>query len=171
MHGLTLLIISFALGASIRAEEITAKVYNPSDVYPESYSKEYAGKPVIYDFIKPLILTMQEAQSSDFISSSDATPSLQWRLQHLIIVSGDIVSVRFSEGHADVIGIFVRNNEKKQWELKTEIGGTFKFRVFSETTGNPKLGEQGGADQPATAPESKSKGKEKPKPESEGRPQ
>jgi len=31
--------------------------------------------------------------------------------------------------------------------------------------------EQDGADQPATAPESKSEGKEKPKPESEGRPQ
>jgi hypothetical protein len=32
-------------------------------------------------------------------------------------------------------------------------------------------GEQGGADQPATAPESKSEGDEKPKPESERRPQ
>ena len=31
--------------------------------------------------------------------------------------------------------------------------------------------EQGGADQPATAPESKPEGKEKPKPEAEGRPQ
>jgi len=150
MHRLTLLIISVALGTSIGAEEITAKVYNPSDVYPETYSKEYAGKPVIYDFIKPLILTMQEAQSSDFISSSDATPTLKWRLQHLIIVSGDIVSLRFSEGHSDVIGVFVRNSTKKQWELKTEVGGTFKFRVFDEATGKPKLGEQVGAHQPAT---------------------
>jgi hypothetical protein len=35
----------------------------------------------------------------------------------------------------------------------------------------PNVGEQGGAVQPATAPESKSKGKEKPKPESKVRPQ
>lgn len=35
----------------------------------------------------------------------------------------------------------------------------------------PTEGEQVGADQPATAPESKSEGDEKPQPESEGRPQ
>ena len=152
MYRLILIFISAALAMPSSAEEITAEVYNPSDLYPESYSEKYAGKPVIYDFIKPLVLTMQDTQSSDFISSSDATPTLKWRLQHLIIVSGDIVSLRFSEGHADVIGVFVRNIEKKQWELKTEVGGTFKFRVFDEATGKPKLGEQGSAHQSTTAP-------------------
>jgi hypothetical protein len=34
-----------------------------------------------------------------------------------------------------------------------------------------KYGQQGGADQPATAPESKPEDKVKPKPKSEGRPQ
>ena len=39
------------------------------------------------------------------------------------------------------------------------------------TKHNPTKAEQDGADQPATAPESKSAGDEKPKPESEGRSQ
>lgn len=147
-----------------------ATVYNPSDIYPPSYSKEYAGKPVIYDFVKPLILAMQKPKDEDFISSPGATRNLKWRLEHFIIISGDIVSARFSEGHVEVIGVFVRNAKGKQWELRTEVGGIFKYRVFDEVTGEPKQeGEQEGAGQPATRPVDESKGGDKPQPESEGR--
>jgi hypothetical protein len=45
------------LGAASTAhgQEITAKVYNPSDVHPSTDSPELAGKPVIYEEMKPLI--------------------------------------------------------------------------------------------------------------------
>ena len=64
MHKLLPLIIAlatFALPSS--GQDITAKVFNPTDVYPPSYSPELAGKPVIYDFIKPLILHFQEPKN------------------------------------------------------------------------------------------------------------
>lgn len=131
-----ILAVAAATG-TVLADEITATVYNPADVYPTSYSKEYAGKPVIYDFVKPLILEMQKVQDSDFIVSSDAEAGREWRLQHFIIVSGDIVTVRFSEGHADVAGVFVRNIKEKRWDVTTEKGGRFKFRAFDEITGEP----------------------------------
>ena len=143
MHKLLPLIIvlaTFALPSS--GQDITAKVFNPTDVYPPSYSPELAGKPVIYDFIKPLILHFQEPKNSDFISATGAGANLKWRLQNFTIISGDIVAANFTEGHIDVIGVFVRNTAKKQWELSTEVGGRFVTRIYDEPTGKPKQGEQ-----------------------------
>ena len=74
--------------------------------------------------------------------------------------------------------VFVVPIGSSVWEIaKMEKGS--RFFVVSETVrefvvtnkGLKEQSEQGGADQPATAPESKSEGKEKPKPESEGRSQ
>ena len=113
-------------------QDITAKVFNPSDVYPATYSPELVGKPVIYDSMKPLIRKLQEPQDSDFISATDATAKLKWRLQHFTIISGDVAAANFTEGHVDVIGIFVRNHAKKQWEVTTEVGGRFKVRVYAD---------------------------------------
>ena len=161
------LVISLSWG---HGQEITVKVFNPTDKYPASYSAEYAGKPVIYEFMKPLILQLQQEKPSDFISAADATKTLKWRLQHFTIISGDVVAVNFTEGHVDVIGIFVRDVDEKQWKLATEVGGHFRTRVYDERTGEPKSGEDG-ADQPATAPESKAEDKEKTKQESEVRSQ
>lgn len=95
---------------------------------------------MIYDFIKPLILQLQEPKNSDFISAAGAGPTLKWRLQNFTIISGDVVAANFSEGHIEVIGIFVRNTAKKQWELSTEVGGSFKIQVYDEHTGKPKEG-------------------------------
>ncbi len=47
----------------------------------------------------------------------------------------------------------------------------FKAKVAERPDPKTKRGEQAGADQPATAPESKSKDEEKPKTESKARPQ
>jgi hypothetical protein len=166
---LSLIIALAALASPVFGQEIAAKVFNPTDVYPPSYSPEFAGKPVIYDFVKPLILQLQEPKDNDFISAGGAKATLNWRLQIFIIVSGDVVAANFTEGHIEVIGIFVRNTAKKQWELSTEVGGRFKVHVYDEQTGKPKEGEQAGTGQPATRPESKSEGSDKPQPESEGR--
>ncbi len=138
------LIVSVVISSSSsHGQEITAKVFNPTDVYPPSYSPELAGKPVIYDFMKPLILQLQQAKPGDFISAAGAKDTLKWRLQHFTIISGDIVAVKFTEGHIDVIGIFTRNTAKKQWELATEVGGRFKTRIYDEITGESKQeGEQ-----------------------------
>jgi hypothetical protein len=141
-----LLLISISLLIFIsrgHGQEITAKVFNPTDKYPASYSVEYAGKPVIYDFMKPLILQLQQDKPSDFISAGDANGTLKWRLQHFTIISGDVVAVNFTEGHVDVIGIFVRDFKEKRWKLATEFGGIFKTRFYDEVTGEPKSGESG----------------------------
>ncbi|MEM7792621.1 MAG: hypothetical protein AAF546_14545 [Verrucomicrobiota bacterium] len=64
-------------------------------------------------------------------------------------------------------------------EIVAEYGGdldAFFAWIRTRQAVNPRLvksivGEQDGADQPATAPESKPEGKEKPQPEPEGRSQ
>lgn len=38
----------------------------------------------------------------------------------------------------DVIGVFIRNHAKKQWELTTEVGGRFKIRVYADEPTDPK---------------------------------
>ena len=117
----------------------------------------------------PLILHLQEPKDGDFISAAGAGAALKWRLQNLTIVSGDVVAASFTEGHIDVIGIFVRNTAKKQWELSTEVGGRFKVQVYDEQTGKPKDGVEAGTGQPAARPLSKPEGSQKPQPGSEGR--
>ena len=139
MKHLTLGIAAFSLSSLIAfGQEITAKVFNPADMYPATYSPERARKPVIYDSMKPLIRKVQEPKVSDFIAADGATPNLKWHLQHFTIISGDVAAVNFTEGHVDVIGIFVRNHAKKQWELTTEVGGRFKTRVYVDAPAEQK---------------------------------
>jgi len=73
--------------------------------------------------------------------------------------------------------VFYGNQYKNAWEI---TGWNFKDRaelLHSRKDKHPaeqeqsKQAEQDGADQPATAPESKSEGNENPKPDSEGRSQ
>ncbi len=113
-------------------QDITAKVFNPADVYPSTYSPELAGKPVIYDSMKPLIRKLQDPKGGDFIAADGAGPKLNWRLQHFTIISGEVAAANFTEGHVEVIGVFVRNPAKKQWELTTQVGGRFKIRVYAD---------------------------------------
>jgi hypothetical protein len=139
MNHLNLGFVAFSLSSiMVFGQEITAKVFNPTDVYPATYSPELAGKPVIYDSMKPLIRKLQDPKESDFISAGDASPNLKWRLQHFTIISGDVAAVNFTEGHVEVIGVFVRNHAKKQWELTTEVGGRFKTRVYADEPADPK---------------------------------
>ena len=144
MHKLSQVFIGLVISCSSSpGQEITVKVFNPTDVYPPSYSPEFAGKPVIYDFMKPLILQLQQAKPGDFISAAGAKDTLKWRLQHFTIISAEVVAVKFTEGHVIVIGIFTHNTTKKQWELATEVGGQFKTKIYDEITGQPKQdGEQ-----------------------------
>ncbi|MDP0491424.1 MAG: hypothetical protein Q7Q71_10275 [Verrucomicrobiota bacterium JB023] len=69
-----------------------------------------------------------------------------------------------------------------QYDIVLTVEGTFELgpgghmglwmgELVRVTESKPTGAEQDGADQPATAPESKSEGKENPKPESEGRSQ
>jgi hypothetical protein len=133
MNHLNLGFVAFSLSSFMAfGQEITAKVFNPTDVYPATFSPELAGKPVIYDSMKPLIRKLQDPKNSDFISGGDASTNLKWRLQHFTIISGDVAAVNFTEGHVDVIGVFVRNHAKNQWELTTEVGGRFKTRVYAD---------------------------------------
>jgi len=139
MNHLNLGFVVFSLsGFMAFGQEITAKVFNPTDVYPPTDSPELAGKPVVYDSMKPLIRMLQDPKDSDFISAGDASANLKWRLQHFTILSGDVAAVNFSEGHVDVIGVFVRNHARKQWELTTEAGGRFKTRVYADEPTDPK---------------------------------
>lgn len=133
MKHLTVGFVVLSLSSLIAlGQDITAKVFNPADIYPATYSPELAGKPVIYDSMKPLIRKLQDPMVSDFIAADGAGPKLMWRLQHFTIISGDVAAANFTEGHVDVIGIFVRNHLKKQWELTTEVGGRFKTRVYAD---------------------------------------
>jgi hypothetical protein len=139
MNHLALGILTFVLSNLLAwGQDITAKVFNPTDVYPATYSPGLAGKPVIYDSMKPLIQKLQDPKDSDFISAAGAAPNLKWRLQHFTIISEDVAAVNFTEGHVDTIGIYVRNRAKKQWELKTEVGGHFKTRVYTDEPTDPK---------------------------------
>jgi len=58
----------------------------------------------------------------------------------------------------------------RERKLQATIQGCENIFRYIESA-RKKLAEQGGAEQPATAPDSKSEGSEKPKPESEGRSQ
>ncbi len=133
MKHLTVGFVVLSLSSVIAlGQDITAKVFNPADVYPATYSPEHAGKPVIYDSMKPLIRKLQDPLVSDFITAGGATPNLKWRLQHFTIISGEVAAANFTKGHVEVIGIFVRNHPKKQWESTTEIGGRFRTRVYAD---------------------------------------
>ncbi len=84
---------------------------------------------------------------------------------------------------------WMRHGELLRWHFRgeqtspTEYTQTYSFRFFGTDDNGPELAsrrvtihlqsnaEQGSADQPATAPESKPEGEEKAKPESEGRSQ
>jgi hypothetical protein len=139
MNHLNLGFVAFSLSSIIAfGQEITAKVFNPTDVYQATHSPELAAKPVIYDSMKPLIWKLQDTKDSDFISAGDASANLKWWLQHFTIISEDVAAVNFTEGHVDVIGVFVRNHAKKQWELTTEVGGRFKTRVYADEPADPK---------------------------------
>jgi len=139
MHKITLLIITlFAFTRVSNCQDIKVKVFNPSDEYPSTYSPEFAGKPMIYDFVKPLVLELQQPKDSDFISAAGAGANLKWRLESVTIISPDLVAVSFTEGHVIVIGVFVRNTVKNEWELSTEVGGHFATRVYDEVTGESK---------------------------------
>ena len=56
---------------------------------------------------------------------------------------------------------------KRMQDFYTKVDRSLETLLFPK----PAKSEQGGAEQPATAPESKSEGEKKPKPESEGRSQ
>lgn len=59
----------------------------------------------------------------------------------------------------------------EKWTTKSKPLKEFRAAVETAKSTQPKTGEQDGARQPTTAPESKSEGNEKPKPESEWRSQ
>ena len=61
-------------------------------------------------------------------------------------------------------------SEQEKKELRDKVTTQFE-EIVRAATQEQKQAEQGGADQPATAPESKSEGDEKPQPESAGRSQ
>ena len=69
----------------------------------------------------------------------------------------------------------VRLGVSHEWMTVLSVGRRYSITLSRTTgldTGNPKTEtEQDGADQPATAPESKPEGNQKPKPEAEGRSQ
>lgn len=69
-------------------------------------------------------------------------------------------------------GTFVRGLTVRTYQIRWVQPGTKETLVEDITSNHPTLNaEQGDADQPATAVDSKSEGKEKPQPESEGRSQ
>jgi hypothetical protein len=79
-----------------------------------------------------LISHLKGPKAPDFISHRDATKNLKWRLEHVNILSDDAVAVVFTEGHVEVIGVYVRNYKERAWDLKSAINGDFKVRSFPD---------------------------------------
>jgi len=156
------ILITFAAFASpvFGEEEITVNVFH------SGAELEAKGEPLIFQNMKPLFLELQKPQDSDFITTAGGDgKNLKWRVQYFMVLSEKLISANFSEGHVDVIGIFILNPEKKQWELSTEEGGRFKVQVYDEETGKPKEGEIATIGQPSNRPEIKAD--DKPQPEAE----
>ncbi len=128
-------LLGFAL-----AGELPFSVYNSTDSAPKNAVD--ALKPEIYDDVKILIEHLREPMDPDFIKVEGASKSdLKWRVQNMTILSSDVVAVNFTEGHIEVLAVYVRNRKLNQLDLKTEVHGIFRERFFIDPQEN-RRGEQ-----------------------------
>lgn len=122
---LILALIGVAMLSIAQADDLPFRVVSPSNSKPQTKT-DVSGETLT------LVAHLREPKESDFIVSGDPTKALKWRVEHMNIVSADVVAVVFTEGHIVVIGIYVRNYKDRAWELKAEVNGTFKVRRFSD---------------------------------------
>ncbi len=146
-----LALITFLFPGHVVAQEINFKIYNPGDSQPEGLADKLV--PYVNESVGKLISHLKEPRESDFISATDAKPTLKWRGERLTIISNDVVAVSYTEGHVGVIGIYVRNEKERRWDLKSEIHGTFRVRSFADPPEERKAA--GGGDKPPTKPPTK----------------
>lgn len=115
----------------VLANELPFAVYNPTDSQPKKLAEEL--KPEISENVRTLIEFLKEPKDSKFISLKGVeVVGLKWRVQHVTILSAEVVSVNFTEGHVEVIAIYVRDERERRWDLKAEIGGAFRDRSFRD---------------------------------------
>ena len=107
---------------------------------------------------------------STFQSFSGPTEDLN-KLIQLLQASQLELKVGFSDLKDDEISFVLSQNQAAPRKIEITVNTTRKDIRWSElkiqTKSKGDVEQQDGADQPATAPESKSEGSEKPKPESE----
>ncbi len=148
MNFRTLTLVPFLILSQAVAQEISVRIYNPGDSQPGELAEKI--EPNIGEAAGKLISHLKEARESDFIFAAGAKPTLKWRVESLTMLSDDVVAVSFTEGHLEVIGIFVRNHRERRWDLKSEIGGKFRVRSFPDPPEEKKAA--GGSDNPAAKP-------------------
>lgn len=116
------------------AEAQNSRIQIPSDPKLEEL---YALHPDrIENPLKILIDNTKEPKNHEFISASGATKNLKWRASSIIIVSPEVVAIKYDEGHIQVVGIYTWNSEHKQWVVSTEYGGTLRERAYAATKNN-----------------------------------
>jgi len=127
---------------------------NPHNRYPDSYKYHLRNLKSEHDVLIPAQRVYWEHMKNDDMK---VVPSAEVpKGQAIMILNVDYVF--------PIEGLVLQSVVPKDKETEAE-------QLIRERRAKDETAEQGGADQPATAPESKPEGKEKPKPESEGRPQ
>ena len=120
-------LIILGLGCASAAAKYPFQVFNPSE------TKVPAEDHQIYPHVKTLITHLEGRKKSTFIDSKgEGNPLLFWSIETLTIVSPDLVAVDFSEGHISVIGVYLRDHQKKRWDLVAEVRGTFAERGYMD---------------------------------------
>ena len=121
-----------------RAEANFPRIQFPSNPKLEEH---YALHPDrVEGPLKILVDNTKELKAPEFISARDANKNLQWRVSSIIVISADVVAIKYNEGHVEVIGIYTWDHSHNQWIVATEHGGTIRERAYAASEKNS--GEQ-----------------------------
>jgi hypothetical protein len=130
------LLFTFSLLSSYAlASEYPFPVHNPPDSTPADHAEKLV--PEIYPQVKSLLDHFKEPKDSSFITGSAGKETLKWRLARATILSPELVSLEFTEGHIQVFGIYLRSNKEKRWDLHSEIYGKFRDRSVPDIMEEP----------------------------------
>jgi hypothetical protein len=128
---LPIIVTILGLQSMLVALDLPFPVYNPTDSQPKNAASTL--KPEIPESVGNFIRHLTGPKDADFIeTTTPIAPTTKWRVQNLTIITADVVAVNFTEGHVEVVAIFVRNFSEKRWDLKTDIGGTLTQRTFND---------------------------------------
>jgi ketosteroid isomerase-like protein len=159
-----------------QAAEEGARIEVRLKEYYDSIGKKAIERAVGFYHPKSAKLDRAQAEFEEFTKQFDLSYKITG-FKQVGEVDGDVVvafneATTFSKVGGDALNTF---NAKVLMVWRKDDKGVYRIwdsiaLEFAEAVNKPsKNGQQGGADQPATAPESKSEGGDKPQPESEGR--
>ena len=135
MKCIELLFALSLLSGHLSASEYPFPVHNPPDSTPADHAEKLV--PEIYPQVRSLLDHFKEPRDSAFISGSEGKETLKWRLARATILSPELVSLEFTEGHIQVFGIYLRNNKEKRWDLHSEVYGKFRDRSIPDMMEEP----------------------------------